>query len=170
MKDIIEELAEALREDGDEHVLANGYTFVLKVEPDEGTSINDYDCYGSVSYINRHDNGVRPSNFTGAAEKLTTYHGDTYWWEPYREGHKVYNDPKERQMVLDILSYGYYVYTVEVYETCAIVNAAGRTVGYTTHRVDASSLGGIEPVLERDTVKDVVEQVLYELTDYMERN
>ena len=172
MKSNLEILMKNLREDGDDYALLNGYKFVLKVQPDDGMSINDFDCYGQVSLVNRWADGAdrRPDGFTGAAEKLTTPYGDTYWWEPYREGHKVYNDAKERQLVLDILTYGYYVYTVEVYEECKVVNAQGETVDEIWHQVDASSLGGIEPILDRDTVADVVEQVLYDLTDYMENN
>src|SRR5436190_12045436 len=93
-----------LTDDGDVYVFdGTRYSLTLHIEVDDITAmehINDADCWGQVEWAKvDSDTGycTRPRHFTGAARKLAIngWHmeGDV-WWEPYREGHKVYDDPE----------------------------------------------------------------------------
>lgn len=135
-------------------------------------TINGCDTYGKVAWTERRrdayqgcfsgrqDHAPRPAGFTGAAEKLSTYRGDTYWWEPYRDGTRIYNTPEDRQMVKDIVNHGTQVVTVERLER--LTDSYG-----TTHTVVANraSVGGVEPFLNDAYLTNLIGDLLAELID-----
>jgi hypothetical protein len=118
----------------------------FKVEPDDISSmeyINGMDALGRVAWpvSNRYTGSEeRPPDFTGAARKFgpTPYH-DTIWWEPYREGHKVYDSPEDVAFVRDLLDWGVVYISVVVTRTCECCDSQ---VG-----VLHETLGGIESPL-----------------------
>lgn len=142
----------------------DGARYVCKIEDDDRTGfdhINDCDCYGKVAWPVRNDytREGRPVGFTGAAVKLRTMYGDAYWWEPYREGHKVYNSPADQQPVEDLMNgYGPYGVVVELHdvETC---QCCGHTE---VSERDVASLWGIDS-LENGYKAEVISELLAEL-------
>jgi hypothetical protein len=148
------------------------YGYRLRNESDDINPmdcINGCDTYGKVAWVQRRrdrfrgcftgaqDHATRPAGFTGAAEKMTTLHGDPYWWEPYREGCKVYKTDNDRQMVADIMNYGTRVAILETLE--AITDSYGNR-----HVVVSStrSVGGLEPFIYGSDLESIVEEMLYE--------
>lgn len=130
-----------------------GYRLV--VEPDYDSSINDSDCYGKVSsYIEYMRNKrPRPEGFTGAAVKIAVDRSGFVWWEPYREGSKVYNGPEDRELVTRLLQEGFtYV---------AVVKLRQCDMGH-VHELDRAGLGGIDS-LENGYLAEVVDELLDEL-------
>jgi hypothetical protein len=158
----------------------------LTIAPDEYESgadtINGCDCYGRVELI-RYDRctgkAIRPDDFDGSAEKI----GD-YWWAPYREGRKVYNDAQSRSAVRDLLEYGP--------QTVAITQLARRAPDMTRNPLqgwrcwdcgstvllfdddvhtcdgciverDVACVGSVEPFPSADYVADIVADLLGEL-------
>lgn len=136
--------------------------YVCTIEDDDTTGmdhINGHECYGKVAWPVRNDytREGRPEGFTGAAMKLRTMYGDAYWWEPYREGHKVYNDAANRQPVEDLMNgYGPYGVTVKVYDlaTCQCCDHTE-----TTER-DRASLWGIDAFTDGYKA-EVIEELLH---------
>lgn len=122
-----------LTDDGDVYVFdGTRYSLTLHIEVDDITAmehINDADCWGRVEWAKvDRDTGycTRPRHFTGAARKLTIngWHMEgEVWWEPYREGHKVYDDPETIAYMRRLLGDGF------------------RQVGVTLHEIVSDSLG-----------------------------
>lgn len=93
----------------------------LTIETDDRSAIdqiNDCDCYGRVEWaqIDRNTGHYRrPDGFTGAARLLRPngWHIDSpVWWEPYREGHKVYASPDEVRQMTELVADGFRVVTL----------------------------------------------------------
>lgn len=143
------EQATALVKDG-KVALDNGQTLRLRIEPDDTTTINDYDCYGKVSLIYRGDSD-RPAGFDGMAEKLWGYH-EQYWWQPpddlRKEWHTYEHKTHLRKVVHEILSFGFECYWLEL---CAGTDAYGKPV-----IVDYVVTGGYEPMMSDTDKVDVV--------------
>lgn len=109
--------------------------------------INDCDCYGKVRWDRpNRETGYpqRPSDFTGAAKLLQTYHGDKYWWEPYREGHKVYATTSDQRLVERLMDEGLYYMSLDLTERCSVLGTDGRLVGYRFEEVASAGCGGID--------------------------
>jgi hypothetical protein len=128
----------------------------LRIEQDEDASINDFDCYGKVEWPGRHSNDygyhTRPEGFDGSAQKLDTRNGPI-WWQPYREGHKVYNSTADRRVVLDLLEMGFSGVVVEELTRCDRGHV---------HVAELASLWGIDS-LENGYLAEVVGDLLSEL-------
>lgn len=125
-----------------------------EVTADPDCTINDFDCYGLIGWGRKHpDTGheQRPTGFTGAAQKLDTRDGPI-WWEPYREGHKVYNTPEDRRAVRDLLEFGFSYVVIQVWTHCAECDTFKVT--------STASLGGID---SRDGVESAIRDLLLEL-------
>lgn len=91
--DVLAEALEAidlgadLTSHGDETELPNGCLVRLVIETDPDTSLNDFDCYGTVAC--RTDEEGRPSDMDGAARILRGCYGYgrgyVAWWQPPAE-------------------------------------------------------------------------------------
>lgn len=144
--------------------IGGGFTLRFRQEPDEFTTMNDFDCYGRTEWSpnNRYTgNTHRPDGFDGMAEKLVTDRGNTLWWQPpagckddRRQWHtdKTYQRAM-RQTVRDIVEYGFVSYVVELVNG---TDAYGRPIV-----VDFACVGGVEPFAEIDLgcLDDVVAQL-----------
>ena len=137
--------------------LDNGKTLRFRMSPDD-TRINDWDCYGKVVHIWKGDD-ARPQDFDGMAEKIHTPF-DSYWWQPpqdLRSGwHNYENKNKFRQTIVDILTFGFDNYWIEL---CDGENAYGEPVVQ-----DYTVCGGFEPLQNDDDVADTLMDMAYELT------
>ena len=75
-----------LTQHGDTLELDDGRMLRLLVEPDQDTSVTDFDCYGRFEWTRENDYGpVRPHDFTGRARILKHSWHESLWWEPYEE-------------------------------------------------------------------------------------
>lgn len=148
-------------------IVVDGARYVCAIELDDimGASyINSFDTYGKVEWrrpgFDRDGSrGTRPPHFTGAARLLTTDEGDRYWWEPYREGHKVYDSDATRAQVMALLNgEGPWGVTVTMFdvETC---QCCGHTE---VSERDMASLWGIDS-LENGYKAEVISELLAEL-------
>lgn len=93
-------------------VTVDGVEYEYRAVPDDGTSIHDDgDWYGALEYVGRGRES-RPASFNGAACKVQTHYGDTYWWQPPTdvddEGLKVL-----KRHIVGILEFGYSVVEVQ---------------------------------------------------------
>lgn len=146
--------------------LPDGRIVRLHEEQDTDTRLNDFECYGRVEYVaspwDRNGRRVeRPAGFDGRAEKIVTPHGDTYWWQPTLElwgiEPRVWHGSAElrrrnRQEVTDILTYGFRLFTVEVFRPCGECG---------TEKLEAwESVGGVEPLCDDDNVACVIADLL----------
>lgn len=112
-----DQIVKALTRDGD--IWWNddetiGYRLTIETDDvDAVTQINGCDGYGRVAWaVADRDTGHyrRPSDFTGAARLLRPngWHIDSpVWWEPYREGHKVYATDADVSMMTELLADGF---------------------------------------------------------------
>ena len=134
---------------------AEDYCFEYSEDYDSCLSINEFDCYGQVQW-----NDKRPLGFDGSAEIIDRGRNGKLWWLPYREGKKIYNSSKERQVVMDICNYGFRVITLKLIGPTWDANRVKhRTV------LAQSSIGGLEPfVNHRNVIKDLACDVLQEFS------
>lgn len=151
--------------------LDNGVTVTFTTDSDSDTSINDFDCYGKIHWIERRSDWAasprRPDNFDGMAEILTTNYGDRYWFQPYCDGkeyRRLWHTDAEyrnanRQQVMDLLNYGFQTYTVELFRTCESCQRP-ESLTYRT-------MGGIEPFAEfgdqKSVLDDLIREAFYEI-------
>lgn len=110
-----------LSDDGDTFDLPDGRTLKLRIEVDQDASINDYDCYGKVAWVEsrRFGYAARPDGFDGSAVKLwAPQNGDQFWWMPYRdEVGGIYDTPEARAIVEDLMAFGFKDVGLELIET-----------------------------------------------------
>lgn len=95
----------------------DGRTYRLVVTPDEGASINDYDCYGRFDYGIKSDGwSLRaPEDFDQERSELLSILNDVGFWEP-PAGFEDWPEPAQRALrhqVRDLVSFGFHVVTVE---------------------------------------------------------
>jgi len=94
-----------------------GFRFTFGREYDDRgvmEHVADADCYGKLGWpepVSRwepHGQTRRPDGFTGAARLFgaTPMH-DAIWWEPYRDGKKVYDSPDEVRFMRELLDWGF---------------------------------------------------------------
>lgn len=164
--DRVADLLAQLIEDGDTVALGDGRTLVLHVERDDIdplTLINDADCWGRVAWDRpNRDTGqsVRPDGFTGAARKFSLYGyalEGTVWWEPYREGHHVVDDPETVAYMRELLAEGFQQVGLELRET--LTDSQGHEHAVT---VDTAWLGGTDS-LGNGFLREVLGDLLAEL-------
>ena len=146
-----------LTDDGDTVDLDDGRTLRLRVEFDQDTTINDFDCYGKTErYCHdywREGRTLRPDDFTGNAEKIQVDRGLWIWWEPPADGPKR-GTPEFRQFrgtVTDLVSYGFVLVGLEL---CEGTDAYNRPVV-----VDVTWLGGVERSGVTDTLPDLMSEL-----------
>lgn len=162
---------EQLRDDGDTLELENGAELRLRIIPDETyfKSLSDYgDVYGRTEWTRDSDYGpVRPADFDGTAEIMSRDRGSTLWWQPYNptdipgyreQGNQCEGFRKYRQLVRDILEFGFYVVGLELREQLTDSRGA-------VHRVEIETawMGGIEPFQEPAYVLELVTDLAREL-------
>ena len=135
--------------------LEHGYFLELTVAPDDIDPFDFFDCYGKIeSTCSRY----RPSGFDGSAEIIDRRWGEAVWWQPYREGRKLYNSPKDRRRVIDLLEYGLKVATLTLY------GPANSVVGSHTVDIDSVCVGGLEPLEDpKDYAADLLSDIIHGL-------
>lgn len=132
---------------------ADDYCLEYSEDFDDCLSLNEFDCYGQVQWADD-----RPTGFDGSAEIIDKGRNGKLWWLPYREGKKVYNSSKERQLVMDICNYGFRVITLKLIGPVWDANKnKHRTI------LSQSSIGGLEPFVNHsDSIKDLACDILQE--------
>lgn len=145
--------------------LPNGDVLQFTELPDDDTRVGDFDCYGKVEHLWRTSGHTqRPNGFDGMAEKIHTGR-DEYWWQPPADlrsgwvGSEI--RPQLRNLVRDILTYGFSVYKVEL---CRGTDAYNSPVV-----VDYATIGGIEPFGDDDDKVGYVADLVAELQENYER-
>lgn len=141
--------------------LDNGDVLRFTELPDEDTRVGDFDCYGKVEHIWRRTyRPERPDGFDGMAEKIHTGR-DEFWWQPpddLRSGWHSYEHRNHlRNLVRDILSYGFVVYRVEL---CRGRDAYGQAIV-----VDYATIGGIEPFQTDDDKVGFLSDLVCDIVD-----
>lgn len=139
--------------------IGDGFSLRFREEPDDCTTINDDDYLGKVAPIGRRDYlPSRPEGFDGMAEKVHTQY-DSFWWQPPDDLRKGWlGNPlrgKLRQLVKDILEYGYQVFIVEL---CHGTDAYGKPIV-----VEFGCLGGIEPFMSDDDKACYLKDIVWEM-------
>lgn len=132
--------------------------------------VNDMDALGKLAWPvkDRYTGDERrPEGFTGAARKFgATQMHDTIWWEPYREGHKVYDSPADVRFMRELLDWGVIGISVKVER----IEACGKW-----HEAAHESLWGIESPLCHEggegyaylatVYDDLISEALHELKE-----
>ena len=153
------DLAE-LQDDGDTLELDETRALRLKIEVDQDSDVTSDEFYGAFGEPRRDINTgreIRPAGFTGNAEKLHYGQRAYYpiWWEPPKDVKR--SDPnfsKFRQIVQDLLDFGYKCVTLELLEG---KDAYGRPIVTRT-----ASLWGIDS-LDNGYLAEVVRELIDEL-------
>lgn len=150
-------------------VTVDDVTVRIKMGPDYHTQISDFDCYGKIEPVERNRWGAhekdRPAGFDGAAEKLRLRDGEL-WWQPplfdkedYRRWHTDSMWRRElRTQIVDILEFGFTEITVEILRGA---DAYNRPIV-----VDAWHLGGIEPYIKQDDLRDVLHDFMLDTCEF----
>lgn len=134
-------LAEAmatLTDDGDVFELAGGRSLRLRIDTDQDTEINDYDCYGKIEWIARgHYQDPRPEGFDGRARKLWGS-SHPFWWQPW-EGATEAQIAEAAPSIRELAEYGFKLVGLELRETLR----DSRGTEHTTV-VDTAWIGGVD--------------------------
>jgi len=152
----------------DSHTLPNGEVVRFRQEPDEHTTLNDYDYLGRTEWVqvsNVTGFHTRPTNMDGCAEILSHDRGHVLWWQPpvsdKADRRRWHNDPEWsrviRQVVRDVTTYGFVTYTVEL---CRGTDAYGKPVV-----VAVESQGGFEPCQDSADIADSLADLVRELLE-----
>jgi hypothetical protein len=143
-------------QENDDLPLFDGYFLSLIVEPDDINPFDCFDCYGRIAWAPSQSS--RPDGFDGSAEVIDRDRGNVLWWQPYREGKKVYNSPKDRRQVMDLLEYGLKFATLTLY------GPANSVVGSHTVDIDSVCVGGLEPLEDpKDYAADLLSDIIHGL-------
>lgn len=130
---------------------ADDYCLEYSEDFDDYLSVNEFDCYGQVQWADD-----RPMGFDGSAEIIDRGRNGKLWWLPYRQGKKVCNSSKERQVIMEICTYGFRVITLKLIGPAWDANKnKHRTI------LSQSSIGGLMPCVNHsDSIKDLACDVL----------
>ena len=109
------------RFDGDraEVKLSRGRMLRLRIEPDQDSDLNDFDCYGRTAPTKRSRYSdypdTRPQGFDGNAEKIWLG-GDAIWWQPPADGpaRGTAEFRSLRALVRDLAEYGFHGVVLEL--------------------------------------------------------
>lgn len=148
--------------------LPDGRVLRLTEEPDCDTRISDFECYGSVEMCHTdRDTGQtaeRPKGFDGMAEKIWDVYGTAYWWQPtprlwgIEPADWYANDAMRRasrQEVIDLLSFGFKVITLEL---CEGTDFYGRPIV-----IAAQSISGVECMADAGHLACIAQDLAYEM-------
>ena len=113
--------AYALYKDGDTEALPDGRVLRLRFEPDQDSSVNDYESDGRIEWTRRNDYGaVRPSAMDGSARVIDTEYPYSLWWMPPGKdiiGDTPWDDAtmrREESRVRDLVRFGFQGIILEV--------------------------------------------------------
>jgi hypothetical protein len=141
------------------------YTLRLSSESDDVNPFEYFDCYGRVERADRGGWGCyRPAGFDGSAEKLRLQAG-VFWWQPYREGRKVYGGSKERAYVADLIDYGLQVLELELLGP--VWDAQGRQ--HASVVLDSACVCGVEPFPDTEHTAELVRCLLEDINPPLDR-
>lgn len=145
-------------------VFGREYTLRLHVEPDNETSINDYDCYGTISqgYDYWHEaKSERPAGFDGAARKMQIERGTWVWWQPPADIKPESESVADLfRLVRNLIECGFTAVGVSLHET--VTDSLGHDHEV---QVDVAWLGGIDTTDDPAYLRSVVADLLLELPD-----
>jgi hypothetical protein len=141
-----------------------GVTLVLRFEPDDTGILDEqgegmwcgrieWSPRGSVDYVGQRSPG-RPRDFDGGAEILTSDHRSALWWDvpaDLRKPDMAESKSKTRQLILDILEYGYCYMSLRLYRD-------GDEIGH-------EGIGAIEPFPDREYVQEWVRELADQIFD-----
>lgn len=140
----------------------DGITFRFSSDGDIDTCINDYECYGKVEPIGRHEYGnhTRPEGYDGMAMIVDTYQGTPFWWQPPADlRDKWYTDSELRNnlkgTVQELLSFGFCVFTITASEKC---KCCGQD-----KELSRTSLHGMEPIMGDSDIADTLFDMAHDL-------
>lgn len=146
-----------LTEHGDILELDDSRRLRLLIEPDDISPmahINDCDAYGKVAWVERSRDLIwsapRPEGFDGSASKLWTATGDQFWWQPYRDGKDVADTPEQRQLIRDLMSWGFSYVAVVLEKRCDFGH---------WHEVEHHGVGGCDSV-HPELISELVDEAL----------
>lgn len=141
-------LREGAREDW-----AGRVTVTVALDQDHDTTLDDYDLYGKIEWIDRYRGAPqRPDGFDGAARILWPQ-SDRYWWQPpeYLKGDPDIIEAVAEQ-VQDIVNHGFTMMSVTL-----------EVEGREEH---AAYLGGLEPFTDEEylteVARDLVREIIHE--------
>lgn len=121
----------------------------------DDTHINDYDCYGRIEWDH---GGRRPAGFDGSARVMMRDRSSRLWWQPYREGRLVYDEPSSRQIVMDLLIFGFTLMSLQLW------GPAFDVLGVRHHvLVEEAVMGGVEPTPDTDAITSICSDLLADL-------
>jgi len=155
-----------LAEDGDTLKMDDGRMLRLRIRVDQDTEVQNEEFYGEFSWARNDPNYVgaynthRPTGFDGNAEKLSTYHGDSYWWQPPRGDYEMTckrGSPEFaefRQNVKALVEWGFKGVVLELLDG---TDGYGRPIV-----VEVASLWGIDS-LENGYLAEVVSDLVGEV-------
>ena len=113
--------------------ISDDYSLIIKIENDHLSASYFYNLAWAPNL------GQRPPGFTGAAVKITVDRNDALWFEPERDGSKVYNDSETIRAVRRAVEDGY---------ACASVSLIGPAIdeyGGKHHvEIACESVGGLD--------------------------
>lgn len=147
-----------LRDDGDTLELPNGRTLRLLITPDDGFTINEFDCYGRTEWVSKNWLGhhTRPESMDGQARVISSDYRSVCWWQPPADI-AAEHISEILKSVRDIQEFGFQVWTLELLNG---TDAYGRDVV-----VSYSTTGGIEPFTDSDCADSIVRDLLSELEE-----
>lgn len=142
-------------------LLSNGMTLRARQEPDEDTSISDYeDCYGLIEFFKRSayldEPETRPDHFDDNAEIIHFHRDPPAWWQPPAD--IVGNEnlmSNTRRILREIVDFGFSRWVLEL---CDGYDAYGKNVVR-----DYESVGGVEPLLSDDDLIWTLNDLAHEL-------
>jgi hypothetical protein len=157
-----------LTSDGDTTVIDDNPERVLRLRlvPDEGATINDYDSDGRVEWVRldtdwsppRHQ---RPDSFSGRARVINTDYPYVLWWDP--PGPEILGDQvwtpeemrKEEVRIRDLCEYGF---VGAILELCEGKDAYGKWIVR-----DTESLWGLEWDIDGSYLAEVCSELYAEI-------
>lgn len=154
--------------DGDtyRHELSDDYYLLFVVKNDDLTFKEI--GIGTCSEWVRND-VARPVGFTGAAIKIAKDRGWCMWWEPERDGKKVYCDDKMVRYVKSVIEEGYAFVSVGLYGPAADRFGIKHTVMLEAFGMGGVDWPGIFPGQKENTVKLAFKDLLPELASWVSR-
>lgn len=136
--------------------LPDGRILRVRIESDPDASVNDYDCYGRIAWVEHSRDTIyalpRPEGFDGRALKLSAYGGDAFWWQPpYEMGMPADDLKRSRDQIIELVSFGFHGVVLELLDG---LDAYDRPIVQ-----EVASLWGIDdtaPEYVREVVADLV--------------